>query len=81
MAQWITIEEALELVKSNDTIVTGLGAAEARHFLSNLHTIAHRVDRVSVTNCLPMSAFPFLEEQYKDAFEVEIGRASCRERV
>ncbi len=71
MAKWITIEEALELVKSNDTIVTGLGAAEAKRFLSNLHTIAHRVDRVSVTNCLPMSAFPFLEEQYKDAFEVD----------
>jgi acyl-CoA hydrolase len=71
MAKWINIEEALELVQSNDTIVTGLGAAEAKHFLSNLHNIAHRVDRVNVTNCLPMSAFPFLEEQYKDAFEVD----------
>ena len=71
MAKWITIEEALDLVQNNDMIVTGLGAAEGRQFLSSLHTIAHRVDHVCVTNCLPMSAFPFLEEQYKNVFEVD----------
>lgn len=71
MAQWITLQEALDLVKNNDMIVTGLGAAEGQSFLSQLHTIAHRVDHVSVTNCLPMSHFPFLEEQYKHIFEVD----------
>lgn len=71
MAQWITLQEALDLVKNNDMIVTGLGAAEGQSFLSQLHTIAHRVDHVSVTNCLPMSHFPFLEEQYKNIFEVD----------
>ena len=71
MAQWITLQEALDLVQNNDMIVTGLGAAEGQSFLSSLHTIAHRVDHVSVTNCLPMSHFPFLEEQYKNIFEVD----------
>ena len=36
----ITVKEALNLVKSNDMIVTGLGAAEAQLFMNNLHTIA-----------------------------------------
>jgi len=71
MAKWINIQEALDLVKNNDMIVTGLGAAEGQTFLSQLHTIANRVDHVCVTNCLPMSTFPFLEEQYKDTFEVD----------
>lgn len=32
MAQWITLQEALDLVKNNDMIVTGLGAAEGQSF-------------------------------------------------
>jgi acyl-CoA hydrolase len=71
MAKWITIDEALKLVKDQDMIVTGLAAAEARSFLSELHTIANRVNKVFITNCLPMTAFPFLEEHYRDTFHVD----------
>ena len=50
--KYISIEQALEMVKSGDVIVTGLGAAEAGLFMGQLHTIADRVRGVKVTNCL-----------------------------
>lgn len=67
----ISVEQALELVKSNDVIVTGLGAAEGHDFLMQLHTIADRVKDVTVTNCLPMSDFPFMKEEFKETFFVD----------
>ncbi len=67
----ISVEKALELVKSGDNIVVGLGAEEGKDFLTSLHTIANRVSNVTVTNCLPMSNYQFAEPQYKDSFSVE----------
>lgn len=71
MAKIITVKEALELVKEGDEIVTGLGCSEGRAFLTELHTIAHRITKpVEVTNCLPMTDFKFQSEEYKDKFFV-----------
>ena len=71
MAKKITIQEALEMVHSGDEIVTGLAGSEARAILSELHTIADRIEKpVEVTNCLPMVDYHFQEEQYKDKFFV-----------
>lgn len=67
----VTAEEAVQKVKSNTMIVTGLGAAEGRLFLSHLHTMAMNVNNVTVTNCLPMSDQPFIQEQYKNSFFVD----------
>jgi acyl-CoA hydrolase len=67
----ITISEALNLVKSNYMIVTGLGASEAQLFMNNLHTIGDRVENVTVTNCLPMSNGEFLKAEYRKAFNVD----------
>ena len=67
----ISIKDALNLVKSNDIIVTGLGAAEAQLFMKNLHTIAGRVENVSITNCLPMSNGEFLNSEYKKTFHID----------
>ncbi|WP_426348806.1 acetyl-CoA hydrolase/transferase family protein [Alloiococcus sp. CFN-8] len=67
----ITIEEALALVKSDDIIVTGLGASEAQGFMNNIHSIAGRVKNVTITNCLPMSSGEFLKEEYKDVFNID----------
>jgi len=67
----ISVEEALSLVKSNDMIVTGLGSAEAQLFMNNLHTIAHKVENVTVTNCLPMSNGEFLKAEYRKSFNVD----------
>lgn len=67
----ISVEEALNLVKSNDMIVTGLGSAEAQLFMNKLHTIAHKVENVTVTNCLPMSSGEFLKAEYRKSFNVD----------
>jgi len=67
----ISVEQAINLVKSNDTIVTGLGAAEAQLFMNNIHTIADKVENVTITNCLPTSSGEFLKPEYKNAFNID----------
>ena len=67
----ITAQEAVKLVKSNDHIVTGLGASEAKEFLSNLHLIGEEVENVSFSNCLPMGNYEFFDEKYKYAFNLD----------
>ena len=69
--KYISIEQALEMVKSGDVIVTGLGAAEAGLFMGQLHTIADRVRGVKVTNCLPTHPSQISEPEYVDSFEVD----------
>ncbi len=72
MAKHVTVEEALSVVKSGDYIVTGLGAAEGREFMTNLHTIADKVKGVMVSNCLPMGAYEFMvNPEYKESFTTE----------
>ena len=72
MANYVTINEALALVNSGDYIVTGLGAAEGREFMTNLHTIADRVKDVTVSNCLPMGAYEFMvNPAYVGSFTTE----------
>ena len=72
MAKYVSINEALALVKDNDYIVTGLGSAEGREFMTNLHTIADRVKGVMVSNCLPMGAYEFIvNPEYKESFTTE----------
>ena len=67
----VSIEKALTMVKDNDIIVTGLGAAEGQGFLSQLHTIADRVKNVTVINCLPLKAYEFANPQYKASFKLQ----------
>ena len=68
----ISIEEALNMVKSNDHIVTGLGCSEAKAFLKQLHTIADRVTNVTVNNCLPMDNYEFFTNpEYAKNFGVD----------
>lgn len=72
MAKYVSIREALDVVKSGDYIVTGLGAGEGRAFMSDLHTIAGRVTDVMVSNCLPMGNYAFMvDEAYKNSFRTE----------
>ncbi len=72
MAKYLSISEALSLVKSGDYIVTGLGAAEGREFMTNLHTISDHVKDVLVSNCLPMGAYEFITNpEYKEIFTTE----------
>lgn len=42
--KYITVEEALEMLKSDDIIVSGLAATEPREILRNLHRIADKIN-------------------------------------
>lgn len=55
----ISLDEAINKVKSNYEIAVGLGAAEATGFLSNLHKIKSKVENVSVITCLNMGNYEF----------------------
>lgn len=67
----ISVEKALDLVKTGDYIVTGLGAAEGGDFMSRIHTIAHRVKDVVISNCLPTHPSQLYDPQYADSFSME----------
>lgn len=68
----ISVEEALGKVKSNDVIVVGMAGAEPKEFLENIHTIADRVEDVTITNCLPTIQGEYLAnfEKYQKAFKI-----------
>ncbi len=71
MPKYITAEQAVELVKSNDHIVVGMTAAEPQSFMNVLHTVADKVKNVVVSNCLPiLEAEFFTNPKYKDSFKV-----------
>lgn len=70
--KFITIEEALSKIKSNDVIVSGLASAEPKELLTKLHTIADRVNNVTVTTCLPMiDAEYFGNPEYNKSFGMD----------
>lgn len=64
----ISIRNAVELVKSNDMIVTGLGAAEAGDFMRELPAIAGQVSDVTITSCLPMTQTDAYKPEYRSSF-------------
>lgn len=71
MAKYITAEQAVKLVKSNDHIVVGMTAAEPQSFMNILHTVADDVKNVVVSNCLPiLEAEFFTNPKYIDSFKV-----------
>lgn len=68
----ITVEEALGYVKSGDHLISALAAAEPKEFLTALHTIADRVNDVTVSTCLPMANYDyFTNHEFKDSFLME----------
>lgn len=71
MAEVITVQQGLDMINEGDEIVTGLGASEAHALLSEIHTIATRLNKpVEITNCLPMTDFEFQNAEYADKFFV-----------
>ncbi|SHJ34793.1 Acyl-CoA hydrolase [Clostridium amylolyticum] len=58
----ITLEEALDNVKSNYEVVVGLAGAEPVGFLSKLHEIKDKVKDVSIVTCLNMNDYKFTSD-------------------
>jgi acyl-CoA hydrolase len=68
----ITVEQALGMVKSGDNITVGMAGAEPVEFLGRLHTIAGRVEDVTVTSCLSTVSGEYLSEKYLEkAFRMD----------
>ena len=66
----ITVEEALNFVKSDSCIVAAMAASEPQAFLGALHTIADRVRNVNVNLCLSLRNYEFLESpEYEKSFD------------
>jgi len=62
-----TIPQAWELVRSGDSVMTALGAAEPIEMLKSAHTIAaNGVKGVDITNCLPMYEYDFIMQPNED---------------
>lgn len=67
----ITLEQALDMIRPDMNVVTGLGAGEAQLIMNNIHTIADRVRNVTITNCLSMAHGDFLGEDYAESFNID----------
>ena len=67
----ISLEKALSLVKSGDTVVTGLGAAGAGLFMENIHSLLGKVRDVKIVNCNPTHACDFYKAEYAETFAVD----------
>ena len=69
--KFISVEKALSFIRSGDVIVTGVAAAEPALFMEHLHTVADRVDHVTLTNCLPTHPSDVYLPKYADIFQVD----------
>ncbi len=67
----ITMDEALDMVKSDFQVVTGLGAAEGKLFMEHIHERSHQLRNVTITNCLSMASGEFLKEEYVKSFNID----------
>lgn len=57
-----TLEGALDLIRSGDTIATSIYGDEPTGFLSHLHTIAPRVEGVTLWTMLMMGEYPVMND-------------------
>ncbi|MDP2424820.1 MAG: acetyl-CoA hydrolase/transferase C-terminal domain-containing protein [Candidatus Izemoplasmatales bacterium] len=70
--KWITPEEAVRLVQTNDDIVVASAANEPQLFMNHLHLVADLVKNVTVTNCLPVTNAPFfVDGAYTSSFQLD----------
>lgn len=69
--KYISVEKALSFIRSGDVIVTGVAASEPALFMEQIHTVADRVDHVTLTNCLPTHPSEIYKPEYADKFDVD----------
>lgn len=60
----ISVEQALAMVKSGDVITVGMAASVPCSFISQLHTIADRVENVCLTSCIDPIGGDYLQAEY-----------------
>ena len=60
----ITVEQALSMINSGDNISFGMAAQVPCALISELHTIADRVEDVRLTTCIDPISSEYLQEKY-----------------
>lgn len=71
-SKYITVEEAIKLIKSGDHVISGLGGSEPKLIMERLHELPSDVKDVHVMTCLPMGTYPYyMDKQYRDQFLME----------
>ena len=72
----ITLQQALDLIKSGDCVASGHYGDETCPVLRNIHTIADRVEGVTVWLNNPQEDYPFLSmPELNGKIDIQIGRA------
>ena len=61
-SKFISLDDALGMIHSHDTISIGFFGNEPYAMMSHLHTIADRVEDVVVWTCNPSEAHPFIRD-------------------
>lgn len=68
----MSLDQALGLVQTGDSLMINMAAGEAQAFSSQLHTIAHRVRDVNVVTCLPLNDYDYYTKpEYRDSFMMD----------
>ncbi len=57
----ITVDDVLDKLKDNETVVVGLGGSQPFGFLSNLHKIKDRISNLKIITCLLLKDYEFLK--------------------
>lgn len=72
-AKYITVQQAVGLIKTGDKIILGMAASEPQEFVNHLHEAADNgATNILVTNCLPINqqAPYFADPKYQEHFEL-----------
>ena len=68
----VTVNEALAKIKSGDVVTVGLACSEPVEFMTNMHTIAGKVEDITITNCLPMVMGEYITNpEYLSTFKID----------
>jgi acyl-CoA hydrolase len=69
--KYISVEEALKKIKSNDSITLGAAASEPLAILEKLHTISYNLENITITSCLTMKSADYLNNsECEDCFQI-----------
>lgn len=65
----ISAEDAVQLIKTGDHVVTGLGSSEGRNFLSHMHEA--KAENFTFSNCLLMGNYDFVKKEYSKKIDID----------
>lgn len=81
-SKFITVDEALHLIKSGDTIAAACGATGPWTTLRRLHEVSEWAEDIHVLSAMAFEEYPFIcDEKYRDVFTCDCVFSSAAERI